>query len=142
MSNPNQIPKNSGPAGWAPGVMDPPPPYSASSGPYPQSSIPHQGQPTGYPQQPQGFPQVQTLIVNVNGFGPYPQSAFCTRCRTNVVSEVVSMPGFLTYLLSATLVVLGCWAGCCLIPCCVPEVQDCEHRCPNCKTKLGLYRRI
>lgn len=63
MNNPNQIPKSGGPAGWAPGVMDPPPPYSASSGPYPQSSIPHQGPPTGYPQQqPQGFPQGKEIV--------------------------------------------------------------------------------
>ena len=42
---------------------------------------------------------------------------------------------------SGSPLVLSCWMGCCLIPCCMDECMDKEHSCPNCKAFLGKYRR-
>ena len=58
------------------------------------------------------------------------------------MTHTVPVTGLLTWLLSCTMLMLGCWLGCCLIPCCVRECQDIEHKCPNCKAHLGLYRRL
>jgi lipopolysaccharide-induced tumor necrosis factor-alpha factor len=91
---------------------------------------------------PGSGPVAAAVIVNVQGFGPYPMQVTCTQCSAQVMTETVASPGLLTWLLSGTLFLVGCWLGCCLIPCCIPECQDIEHRCPNCKTHLGTYRRL
>ncbi|XP_054152975.1 LITAF domain-containing protein-like isoform X2 [Oppia nitens] len=126
------------------GPMEPPPPYSAQpggpGGPVPPPPGFMAGQPaaTVYPAQP----VAAAVIVNVQGFGPYPMQVTCSQCSAQVMTETVASPGLLTWLLSGTLFLVGCWLGCCLIPCCIPECQDIEHRCPNCKTHLGTYRRL
>jgi lipopolysaccharide-induced tumor necrosis factor-alpha factor len=124
--------------------MEPPPPYTAQTGmgggqPMPPGFMPGvQPAATVYPAQP----VTAAVIVNVQGFGPYPMQVTCTHCSAQVMTETVASPGLLTWLLSGTLFLVGCWLGCCLIPCCIPECQDIEHRCPNCKTHLGTYRRL
>ncbi|XP_015782500.1 lipopolysaccharide-induced tumor necrosis factor-alpha factor homolog [Tetranychus urticae] len=141
---------------------EPPPPYSAATAPgssQPQST-PWSGSqgkaPPAFPGGPIpvnvipptnfGAEPVPTVVYNITTFdlssSPYPQHTICTNCRANVVTETLPAPGLLTWILSGSILLIGCWAGCCLIPCCIPECQDVEHRCPNCKTKLGLYKRL
>ncbi|KAI2808813.1 hypothetical protein BLOT_006761 [Blomia tropicalis] len=86
-------------------------------------------------------PVTATVIVR-QGFGPYPMQVTCSNCNASVMTETSASPGLLTWLLSGTLLLVGCWLGCCLIPCCIPECQDIEHRCPNCKIQIGTYRRL
>jgi len=123
-----------------PPYAEPPPPYSASGAPDghqpPPGFVPPPG--AGYTTQP----VATAVIVNVQGFGPYPMQTTCPSCGAHVMTETLASPGLLTWLLSGTLVLIGCWLGCCLIPCCIPECQDIEHRCPNCKTHVGTYRRL
>ncbi|KAI1307645.1 Lipopolysaccharide-induced tumor necrosis factor-alpha factor -like protein [Halotydeus destructor] len=139
---------------------EPPPPYpgQASAAPMGPGFYPdlNQGQAPQYGGQappfstnvpqlmicPPGPVQGTTVIVTRQGFGPYPSQTTCPNCSQNVMTSTMSSPGLLTWILSGTLLLIGCWAGCCLIPCCVPECQDVEHRCPNCKTHLGTYKRI
>lgn len=138
---------------------EPPPPYS-----YPQLPMPGaiQNQPKGYTNNysagpsapPPGIqyddtqaPKPTVIYANATittaGFGPYPQRFTCPSCNAHVMTETQSTPGLLTYILSGTLCVLAGWFPCCcLIPCCVRECKDIEHRCPNCQHKLGLYKRI
>ncbi|GFR32537.1 LITAF domain-containing protein [Trichonephila clavata] len=87
-----------------------------------------------------GVPAV--TVLSVQQCGPYPMQVTCPHCSAHVMSETTALPGLLTWLLAGGLVLLGCWLGCCLIPCCAPECQDIEHRCPNCKQHLGTFRRI
>lgn len=75
-------------------------------------------------------------------FGPYPMRFTCPHCNAHVMTETHSTPGLLTYILSGALCVLAGYLLCCLVPCCVRECKDIEHRCPNCQHKLGLFKRI
>ncbi|CAL1269756.1 unnamed protein product [Larinioides sclopetarius] len=127
--------------------------FQAPVGPPPPGGVPV------FPMAPGYYPpSSQTVVVNaptgaqagvqavtvlsVQQCGPYPMQVTCPHCSAHVMSETTAIPGLLTWLLAGGLVLLGCWAGCCLIPCCAPECQDIEHRCPNCKQHLGTFRRI
>ncbi|KAH9528081.1 lipopolysaccharide-induced tumor necrosis factor-alpha factor homolog [Dermatophagoides farinae] len=76
------------------------------------------------------------------GLSPNPVQMTCPNCNATTLTETSAVPGLLTYLAAGTLFLCGCWAGCCLIPCCIPECLDIDHRCSNCKTNIGRYRRI
>lgn len=124
------------------GPMHPPPPGGVPVFPM----APGYNQPTAQTvvvSAPTGTPSVQAVtVVNVSQCGPYPMQVACPHCGAHVMSETTAIPGLLTWLLAGGLLMLGCWAGCCLIPCCIPECQDIEHRCPNCKQHLGTFRRF
>lgn len=126
---------------------DPPPMYSLPGQDPPvqmrdnvKASAPPLGfQVAGDQQQSPGQPIVIYSNTTMQ-FGPYPMRYTCPNCNAHVMTEVHSTPGALTYILNAALCLL-CFP-CCLIPCCVRECKDIEHRCPNCHYKLGLFKRI
>ncbi|RWS10339.1 hypothetical protein B4U79_01459 [Dinothrombium tinctorium] len=89
-----------------------------------------------------GQPLVRQLVVTMVGFGPYPQQMICPKCNSTIVTQTIPNPGLLTWILSGTLLLIGCFMGCCLIPCCISECQDVDHICPHCKSLLGTYRRM
>uniref|UniRef100_A0A914GZD7 LITAF domain-containing protein n=1 Tax=Globodera rostochiensis TaxID=31243 RepID=A0A914GZD7_GLORO len=74
--------------------------------------------------------------------GPRPQNTFCSNCRQQVLTKVKYSAGLLTWLLFGGCLLFGCWLGCCLIPFCMDDCQDCEHYCTNCKAFMGQYKRI
>jgi len=125
------------------------PPQHTGGTPYPPaSSYPPYG---GYYQTPpQAVPAgaaAGTTTVIVTGgamgmLGPHSMAMLCPRCGAQVVTETQPVSGTLTWLLCILIAVVGCFWGCCLIPFCVDECQDVEHRCPSCKAHLGTYRRM
>ncbi|CAN8003093.1 unnamed protein product [Ixodes pacificus] len=143
-----------------PGFADPPPPYHATydgvnfqhgtpwgvPGYAAPAGVDNMGAPPGYPTAPGQWPPPATAarvtVVNVTQAGPYPVQLTCPNCRAHVLTSTTYRPGLLTWLLSGALVLLGCWMGCCLIPCCVPECHDVDHYCPSCKHHLCTYRRL
>lgn len=98
------------------------------------------GSQTGQP-QPMIIYSNTTTVTPVQ-FGPYPQRFNCPNCNAYVMTETHSTPGLLTYILSGALCFLAGYLLCCLVPCCVRECKDIEHRCPSCQYKLGLFKRI
>ena len=89
-------------------------------------------------------PNIQpTVAANVvTPFGPYPMQIKCPLCHSSIFTTTRASTGALTWIISATLVFLGCFLGCCLIPCFVRSCKDIEHFCPNCKSYLGIYKRL
>ena len=88
-------------------------------------------------------PPNQTYIyVSEPSLGPRPSRLTCPHCHQQVVSRVKPVSGLLTWLLAGGCVLFGCVLGCCLIPFCMDDCQDCEHYCPNCNHFLGNYKRI
>lgn len=123
----------------------PPPPSYSPPGEEPKSHAsapPPPGLHAPNHQSQQAQPMIiysNTTITPVQ-FGPYPIPYTCPNCNNNVMTETHSTPGLLTYILSGALCFLACYLVCC--PCCIRECKDIEHRCPNCQTKLGLFKRI
>uniref|UniRef100_A0A915JLF6 LITAF domain-containing protein n=1 Tax=Romanomermis culicivorax TaxID=13658 RepID=A0A915JLF6_ROMCU len=137
----------------------PPPPYSSvgqttNTGEqpfYPQQTTPQYQPPTfapppppfgGYVSPPPPLMAPTTVVITqMLRLGPHPSSIQCPHCSAHIVTGVNFVPGTLAWVLCIVLLLLGLWCGCCLIPFCMPECQDVEHRCPNCRQFLGVYRR-
>lgn len=140
-------------------MYDPPPPYSATAPQLPMHAPMGQPQPTAvlmpqppplmYPTQPSGAVPVTAtargagVVVVVQGtLGPYSTQVTCPKCKATVMTSTRSECGLLTFLSAGLCMVFGGVFGCCLIPFCVRSCQDIEHRCPNCKHYIGIYRRL
>ncbi|KFD45159.1 hypothetical protein M513_13964, partial [Trichuris suis] len=82
------------------------------------------------------------VVTVIPPFGADPVHVQCANCGSMVTTEVKPVAGTLSWVLCMTCALFGLFFGCCLIPFCVPSLQDVEHHCPNCKTLLGTYRRM
>lgn len=132
--------------------QEPPPKYELpKEGPY---APPPTGAPSAYPQQqypPQGYqgtttvvtqPQQTVIVHHAAVFGPMPVPMQCPNCQATITTTISHQSGGLTWLTAGLLCLFGCWLGCCLIPFCIPDLQDVEHSCPNCHKHIGTYSRL
>ncbi|KAI9363026.1 LITAF-like zinc ribbon domain-containing protein [Zopfochytrium polystomum] len=74
-------------------------------------------------------------------FGKVPQDIVCPNCGQPGNSDVTFESGNLTYISAGVLFCVGCWL-CCCIPFCMNDMKDAIHRCPNCKTVVGMSKRL
>ncbi|XP_014672456.1 PREDICTED: lipopolysaccharide-induced tumor necrosis factor-alpha factor homolog isoform X2 [Priapulus caudatus] len=136
-----------GPEQGAP--LEAPPPYTP--GEYGKMYQPE----PGYPAQPSNWmppaaapipvgevPNTTMFITHVQCLGPVSATLQCPACQATVLTSVETAPGSAAWLTSLVCCVFGCWWGCCLIPFCIPEMQDVKHSCPNCRHHIGTYRRL
>uniref|UniRef100_T1H3H3 LITAF domain-containing protein n=1 Tax=Megaselia scalaris TaxID=36166 RepID=T1H3H3_MEGSC len=68
-------------------------------------------------------------------------TTICPSCNAEIETSTRTEPGMIAYLSGLVIALLGCWFGCCLIPCCIDECMDVHHTCPNCRAYLGRHRR-
>merc|ERR1719461_1800843 len=71
-----------------------------------------------------------------------PQQALCPRCQQLRVTRTTPVAGLGSWLIAGGCCLVGCWAGCCLIPFCVDDLKDVEHRCSQCGTFVGTKKFI
>lgn len=134
-----------------PNVAQPiPPPYAGPPGyeiKQPMPAYPPQQPGYSYSAQPTGTTtttivyQQPQLVVGMRFF-EYPVSMTCPHCQASIVTATDYTPGTLTWLSCGATALVGCWLGCCLIPFCIDALKDVIHSCPNCKTQVGVYRRM
>nr|CAD7602361.1 unnamed protein product [Timema genevievae] len=109
-----------------------PPSYSQAVGGVPPSS----------PYTPgHSFAGGPTIVTTVVPVGPQPTHMICPYCHAEIDTAMKTEPGLIAYISGVVIALLGCWCGCCLIPCCIDECMDVHHTCPNCKAYMGRYRR-
>ncbi|KAK0152072.1 Lipopolysaccharide-induced tumor necrosis factor-alpha factor [Merluccius polli] len=97
---------------------------------------------------------IQTTAVNINSpnaatspvvVGPTPRDTAvrmtCPLCRVTCITNVTYRNGALVWVLVGALAVVGCWP-CCLIPFCVDDCKDVEHRCPSCQNVIYVHKRM
>jgi len=130
--------------------QEPPPMYEPpKDGQYPPGTYPPQegyhhpqpAYPQGYDPASQGY-QTQTVYLGGFRWSPLPQNVQCPSCHGTSVSTIQYKPGALTWLAGGLLCLFGCWLGCCLIPFCMPDLQDVEHRCSVCGKYMGTHMRM
>ncbi|XP_077301589.1 lipopolysaccharide-induced tumor necrosis factor-alpha factor homolog [Arctopsyche grandis] len=110
----------------------PPPSYAQAVGGVAPSS------PYVPPQHNDAGPAIVTTVVPV---GPQPTHTICPSCHAEIDTKTKTEPGIIAYISGIVIALVGCWFGCCLIPCCIDECMDIHHSCPNCKAYLGRFRR-
>lgn len=126
----------------------PPQPYPPPLQPYPPqagtdpkflNSVPYIAQPP--PMQPPVA--VQTVYVQQpTVFHDYPVQMCCPYCGQIMATRINHTSGALTWLSCGGLCLLGCGAGCCLIPFCIDSLKDVHHYCSSCNAHVGSYKRI
>ncbi|KAK2533384.1 hypothetical protein Q9233_004598 [Columba guinea] len=139
MSAPGAIPVPSAPPSYeeTTGInVNYPHPYPV---PGPEQKPPYMGQPA-----PAHNPvTVQTVYVQQPViFYDRPVQMRCPSCNQMIVTRLSYDSGALTWLSCGGLFLLGCVAGCCLIPFCIDALKDVDHTCPNCSALLGSYKRL
>jgi lipopolysaccharide-induced tumor necrosis factor-alpha factor len=107
------------------------------------SMDPKQGVPPPYPGEERNIHFIQSPIIlaGASVFGPDPVQIECRYCNETMVTRVKPIAGNMTWIFCGALAIFGCWLGCCLIPFCVRDLQDMEHKCSACGSILGIYRR-
>uniref|UniRef100_A0A0B6Y075 LITAF domain-containing protein n=1 Tax=Arion vulgaris TaxID=1028688 RepID=A0A0B6Y075_9EUPU len=115
----------------------PPPPYTPSSTYSYDHVIPNSGQTYQRFDVDSGS---QVDVITLCQLGPNPCQIQCPSCGQFVVTITYHRAGTLTFI-SATLCFLFCII-CTFLPFCVDELQDVDHRCPNCKYYFGTFTRI
>jgi len=123
------------------GSADPPPAYGDggdAGGHAPLYPNPHQPMPGPPP------PAVvtTTVVVTPAQLPASPVTMQCPNCHAHITTEVTPTNGLLVWLCVIGLLLIGCWLGCCLIPLCVDDLKDVEHRCPQCRAYIGIKKRL
>jgi len=86
--------------------------------------------------------QTTTIITTAPVLPATPVSMQCPQCQQHIVTEVAFVNGTLVILCVIVLLLFGCWLGCCLIPLCIDDLKDVEHRCPQCHAYIGTKKRL
>ncbi|KAH8406168.1 hypothetical protein KR215_005995 [Drosophila sulfurigaster] len=81
------------------------------------------------------------ILTTVVPIGRSPTHMICPSCHAEIETSTRSEPGMIAYISGFVIALLGCWMGCCFIPCCIDDCMDVHHTCPNCRAYLGRYRR-
>ncbi|XP_045112674.1 lipopolysaccharide-induced tumor necrosis factor-alpha factor homolog isoform X1 [Portunus trituberculatus] len=82
-----------------------------------------------------------TVVTTVVPLGSQSTHMICPHCRAEVDTTTKTSPSVVAWLSGFIICILGCWMGCCLIPCCLNDCMDVEHSCPHCNSFLGKYKR-
>ncbi|CAH1794566.1 unnamed protein product [Owenia fusiformis] len=117
-----------------PGQYQPPPgQYQPPSGQY---QPPPGGMATAQP-TPSVPVQQTTVVIQNQQLLNIPTQTICQHCNNSVVTQVEYQSGTCTYIACIGLCLIGCGAGCCLIPFCMDGCKDVLHTCPQCHQIIG-----
>lgn len=65
----------------------------------------------------------------------------CPYCHVTVETVTKYSVGRQSFAVAMMVCAFGGWLFCCLIPLCFKKHKDVVHICPNCKRKIGIYRK-
>ncbi|XP_029619801.1 cell death-inducing p53-target protein 1 homolog [Salmo trutta] len=81
-------------------------------------------------------------IVEVEKLNSDPAIVQCPICEQVVTTETYRKIGGAAWMLCLVSGMLGCVAGCCLIPFCLDNLKDVRHRCPECHGNIYTAERM
>ncbi|XP_067654369.1 lipopolysaccharide-induced tumor necrosis factor-alpha factor homolog [Haliotis asinina] len=159
MASPNAPPEDPPPAYWDIASQPQTGAYSPAQPAYPSAQPAYPPTQPSYPTGQQAYPQgghypvqpfntrASVVVTQLSSMtytgrlGESPAQIHCPYCNAFIVTSTTHEIGTCTWAAACVICFLGCWAGCCLIPFCVDGTKDVVHDCPNCKNRIGAYRR-
>ncbi|XP_041719115.1 uncharacterized protein LOC121550813 [Coregonus clupeaformis] len=82
------------------------------------------------------------VILDIQKLPPCSSQTQCPECRQFITTEIVTSVGNVACLVCVTMSILGCVAGCCLIPFCIDNFKDVTHRCPKCRSSIITITKL
>ncbi|KAI1896030.1 hypothetical protein AGOR_G00090600 [Albula goreensis] len=82
------------------------------------------------------------VITDVEDLPPFSSKTQCPSCEGYVSTEIFYRVGSATWLLCFVATILGCVAGCCVMPFCFEGTKDIGHRCPKCQKEIHVIQRL
>ena len=118
---------------------------------YPAQQYPPQPYPQAYPPQPypvQGQVVVTTVPPKYDHYNNnlvqvhtvHPVEMKCQHCQFVGMTHADSHASGMAWISCLILALVGCNAGCCLIPFCLEDCQDATHTCSHCG-KMIAYKK-
>ncbi|XP_028267962.1 uncharacterized protein LOC114439948 [Parambassis ranga] len=83
-----------------------------------------------------------TVILDVENLPPCPTRTQCPECREFIMTETSTSTSSVTWLVCFMSVMMGCVAGCCLLPFCMNRFKSVIHRCPKCRTPIHTVKKL
>ncbi|XDV44604.1 hypothetical protein PO909_012859 [Leuciscus waleckii] len=80
--------------------------------------------------------------INLDDVTMAPAKVKCPSCHKTVTTEIRYKVGSNAFLFCCLLSVVGCLAGCCLIPFCMDRFKDVAHMCPSCHKDICAVHRL
>ncbi|XP_071319781.1 uncharacterized protein [Trachinotus anak] len=81
-------------------------------------------------------------VVPVDSLGGTPAITQCPSCKEVILTETHSTVGDTVWLLCCLCSMMGCVAGCCLIPFFMDQMKDIQHQCPRCQTHISTHQPL
>ncbi|XP_069571647.1 lipopolysaccharide-induced tumor necrosis factor-alpha factor-like [Brachyistius frenatus] len=82
------------------------------------------------------------VILDLEDLPPCPCRTQCPECRQFIMTETFTSVSSLTWLVCFLTALIGCVAGCCLIPFCIENFKSITHRCPKCRTSIKTIKKL
>ncbi|KAM4525303.1 uncharacterized protein PAE49_001282 isoform 2-T2 [Odontesthes bonariensis] len=121
----------------------------------PQANGGNQKKPAIYKETPHGgiyiLPPVQleqkdataaqpTSPIIPESLGPTAELTKCPTCEEVVVTETSGSMGEAAWTMCILSSLMGCVAGCCLVPFCMKRLRNVHHQCPHCGAHIHTYK--
>ncbi|XP_051243216.1 uncharacterized protein LOC127355929 isoform X2 [Dicentrarchus labrax] len=83
-----------------------------------------------------------TVILDLEELPHCPCRTQCPECREYVMTETYTSVNSLTWLICFMTALIGCVAGCCLLPFCLDRFKSTTHRCPKCRSSIQTIKKL
>ncbi|KAL6102598.1 uncharacterized protein ACO6RY_02177 [Pungitius sinensis] len=110
------------------------PRHMVSDVPLPSSTI-------FYVESPPNIP-APTVILDVEKLPHHPCRTQCPECKQFILSETSHSVSSVTWLVCFMAAMVGCVAGCCLLPFCMDSLKSTTHRCPRCRSAFVTIKKL
>ncbi|XP_034749478.1 uncharacterized protein LOC117957676 isoform X2 [Etheostoma cragini] len=94
-----------------------------------------------YVEAPPAIP-APSVILDLEKLPPRPCKTQCPECRQFITTETFNSVSSVTWLVCFMTALIGCVAGCCLIPFCINKFKSTTHRCPKCRTCIRTIKKL
>ncbi|XP_078125656.1 uncharacterized protein LOC144530102 [Sander vitreus] len=94
-----------------------------------------------YVEPPPAIP-APSVILDVERLPHRPCRTQCPECRQFIITETFTSVSSITWLVCFMTALIGCVAGCCLIPFCLDKFKSTTHKCPKCRAFIRTIKKL